>query len=44
MKIIYIDGMMEFVATIEISTDGKSLIIDEERLVPIVNVLRIVAL
>lgn len=43
MKIIYIDGMTEFVEMVEVSTDGQNFIIDEERLVPIVNVLRIMA-
>lgn len=43
MKIIYIDGMTEFVETVEVSTDGQNFIIDEEHLVPIVNVLRIMA-
>ena len=43
MKIIYYDGSILECNTIEFSGDGKSLIADDYIIVPLIEVVRIVA-
>lgn len=44
MKIIFYDGSALECNSIEISGDGKNLIADEYRVVPLIEVLRIIAI
>lgn len=43
MRIIYYDGTTDsYVDKIEFSTDGKNIILDGTKVVPLINVLRII--